>query len=68
MKYEYDNYIPTNAAYLSIALCNLAYGGEVRFRNFSLTVVRDRMNKPGNVPGADDNWAWDRIPAVSGST
>ena len=111
VKYDYDNYIPTNAAYLSIALCNLASGGEVRFRNFSLTIRRDRMNKPGNaplpagapadaeslagawkvetptrarysmngiwrirpalagdadgkVPGADDNWAWDRIPAV----
>ena len=111
VKYDYDNYIPTNAAYLAISLCNLASGGEVRFRNFSLTIRRDRMNSPGNaplpagapadaeslagawkaetptrvrysmnglwrirpafageadgaVPGADDNWAWDRIPAI----
>ena len=111
VKYDYDNYIPTNAASLVVSLCNLASGGEVRFRNFSLTIRRDRMNRPGNaplpegaptdaeslagawkaetltrvrysmngiwrirpalageadgvVPGADDNWAWDHIPAV----
>ncbi|MGN0852448.1 MAG: hypothetical protein ACI4Q3_03625 [Kiritimatiellia bacterium] len=111
VRYDYDNFIPTNAAYLAISLCNLASGGEVRFRNVSLTIRRDRMDRPGNaplpegapadaeslagawkvetptrarysmngiwrirpalagdadgaVPGADDNWAWDRIPAV----
>ena len=50
VKYDYDNYIPTNAASLVVSLCNLASGGEVRFRNFLLTIHRDRMNRPGNAP------------------
>lgn len=48
--FDYNNTIPTNAVNLKLALCNFAGGGEARFRNVSLTVLRDRMEKPGNAP------------------
>ena len=42
--------VPTNVTSLSVSLCNLAGGGEVRFRNLSLTVVRDSFAQHGNAP------------------
>ena len=39
---------PTNAVSFSLSLCNLSKGGEVRFRNVSLEVVRDRATAPCN--------------------
>ena len=42
--------LPTNVTSLSVSLCNLAGGGEVRFRGLSLTVVRDSFAQHGNAP------------------
>lgn len=42
--------VPTNAAQLSLSLCNLSTGGEVRFRDVSMTVARCRADRPGNAP------------------
>ena len=50
MKVDHDYLIPSNAARLSISLCNLSTGGEVRFRDVSMTVVRNKTLKPGNAP------------------
>ena len=58
MKVDHNYIIPTNAAKLSISLCNLAPGGEVRFKDISMAVVRNKTTKPGNVPlpkGVPDN-------------
>ena len=50
MSVDHDYLIPTNAATLLLSLCNLAPGGEVRFRDVSLVVVRCRAEKPENMP------------------
>ena len=48
IKVDYDNPIPTNAASVVLSICNLSSGGEVRFRNVTLSVVREHAGKPGN--------------------
>lgn len=45
--------IPRGATRLEMGLCNLSKGGEVRFRNFSLEMVRRFMDKPCNAPLPD---------------
>lgn len=45
--------LPTNVTSLSVNLCNLAGGGEVRFRNFSLAITRDYFAQHGNAPLPD---------------
>ncbi len=52
-KVSRDYLIPTNAASLVLSLCNLSTGGEVRFRNVSLTMVRDFLAAHGNAPLPD---------------
>lgn len=47
---EHDYLIPAGAKRLHLNLCNLSTGGEVRFRNVSLAVVRNSMDKPANAP------------------
>lgn len=48
-----DYLVPTNAAALTLSLCNLSTGGEVRFRNVSLAVVRDFCAVRGNAPAPE---------------
>lgn len=51
---DYDYLVPTNAARLHLSLCNLSSGGEVRFRNVSLAVVRNFIDTPANAPLPSD--------------
>lgn len=47
---DHDYLVPAGAKRLHLNLCNLSSGGEVRFRNVSLTVVRNFMDSPANAP------------------
>ena len=42
--------LPTNAVRFNLSLCNLAPGGEVRFRNVSFAVARTYISEPANAP------------------
>ncbi len=47
---DVDQLVPSNAVQLSISLCNLSTGGEVRFRDVLMAVIRNRVTEPGNAP------------------